>query len=369
MRYDPSEGAPHERLIEPLAEPSVPEPYAPRIRLAIVTMTKRPSNFATWLRYHRTVCGVEHFFLRVEDTPCLENFLLEPPWSELCTVTLAQSTVRDWEAQTQRQMNHCFSAINRARAAGYTHLLHLDDDELLYLPSGADALHAAIARAPAGTADLHALTLEALAPSLECRNPFAECSAFRHCADDYCAYGGGPASRGKSFGVLSCGMLSPHGPHHFRQTADDIDLPERRIGQSLPEWLSEVRRESVSAGPTEVLPPPVAVILHYESCRYERWRDKFTDYARRMRHEGERAIAKARQFTKFYRDSITCCSQMLNRSREYGDAELELLGHFRSEDATDHARQLWCDLGSEGGSEGAGAKTPPPRAIGWLTRT
>ena len=67
--------------------------------------------------------------------------------------------------------------------------------------------------------------------------------------------------------------------------------------------------------PRITLPPPVAVILHYESCRFLRWRDKFSDYAHRLRAEGRSAIKEAVQFTKFYRESIMICTQLLSTQR------------------------------------------------------
>ena len=103
--------------------PAISTPAAGTFKLAIVTMTKRPSNFVTWLTYHKDVVGVQHFYIRVEDTPSLELYLSKPPWSALCTVTAAQSTVRDWSGQTSRQMTHVQRSIRKAVEAGYTHLL------------------------------------------------------------------------------------------------------------------------------------------------------------------------------------------------------------------------------------------------------
>lgn len=296
--------------------------YRP-FKLAIACMTKRPSNFVTWLTYHKEVAGVQHFYLRVEDTPALETFLSKPPWDTLCTVTAAQSTVRDWGGQTRRQMTHVTFSIRKAVAAGYTHLMHLDDDELLYLPHGVNALESSVCHLSPSIADLHALNLEALAPSVNCQNPFAECVAFKHRPNDYCAYGVGPNSRGKSMGALVHPDLRPRGPHHF--------------AASYPAQASQ----------THVLPPQVAVVLHYESCRYERWRDKFTDYARRMSQEGQAAIALARRFTSFYRESISVCSQL--QATRGGDANsdgisrslLGLLGHYGRNDADEAAKAHW----------------------------
>ena len=54
--------------------------YTPAPRIAIVCMTKRPTALSTWLRYHRLVCGIERFYLRVEDTPELAVLLGSAPW-------------------------------------------------------------------------------------------------------------------------------------------------------------------------------------------------------------------------------------------------------------------------------------------------
>jgi hypothetical protein len=292
--------------------------------LAVACMTKHPSNFPTWLLYHRRMVGVEHFFLRVEDTPVLEKFLSTEPWSTFVTVDSAHSTVRDWEGQTNRQCEHVRRSIKAARNAGITHLLHIDDDELLYLPHGFNLLRATILRAPAETADFHCLNLEAMAPSIDCVNPFVECTAFRHCSSDYCAYGGGLRSKGKSIGVVGKAALWPLGPHHFVTDFERSSQDDDQDGGK-------------DRTPREILPCPVAVVLHYESCRFSRWRDKFCDYARRARSEGKLAIKSATSFTRFYRESIATCMQMVT-TRE---ADRVLLGHYSCADAEEAARKFW----------------------------
>ena len=156
--------------------PSVPPPPdgetedLPEIRLAVACMTKRPASFITWLRYHREVLGVAHFFSRLEDSEALARYLERTaPWNSVCTLTQAQQTVREWKAQSVRQVEHVRQSITRARALEMTHLLHIDDDELLYLPSGMGALRAAIKKAPNADqlVEIHCLALEAMAPSCE----------------------------------------------------------------------------------------------------------------------------------------------------------------------------------------------------------
>ena len=331
------------------------------LRLAVIVMTKRPSNFITWLTYHREVIGAMHFFIRIEDTPALAEYLSTPPWNSLCTVTAAESCVRDWKEQSQRQFNHTAASITAAKGLGVTHVLHIDDDELLYLPSGIQPLRAAISHASStnGCVELHALNLEALAPMIQCTNPFAECCAFRHMPDDFDSYGRAELCHGKSIGIVNGPVpLHPYSPHHFKGPGP---VPERLAAPDaiLPRSL--------------MLPPPTAVILHYESCSYRRWRDKFSDYAWRFRHHGRRAIALAASFSPFYRQSIAACARLLGFEAEADALGLRVLppkwptaatgGH----DAEDAARAVWSRSKLEPPEVSASRPVAHMRTLGRLT--
>ena len=76
-----------------------------------------------------------------------------------------------------RQSAHIAAVIPRARAAGYTHILHVDDDKLIYCANGVGALLAEMANAPEGRPDLHMHNVEAVFPSDDCDNPFREARA------------------------------------------------------------------------------------------------------------------------------------------------------------------------------------------------
>ena len=196
------------------AEPST---AAVSVRLAIACMTKQPLGFQTWLEYHRAIIGVARFYIRVEDTPELAQLFATPPWSTLVEATFCEGEdlVRDnGTRQTDRQVEHVGRAIVRAREAGMTHLLHCDDDELLYAPSGVDNLRRELAAADnsqRGASDafqLHALTLEALYPSVldgDDADPFRHAAALRHQPPSYSSYGALPVSTGKA--IVSCLQL------------------------------------------------------------------------------------------------------------------------------------------------------------------
>ena len=266
-----------------------------QLRIGLVCMTKRPIHFETWLAYHADVVGVERFYLRVEDTPELEAMLTSERWAGKVQATFdnsfGSSTRRDYEAQTVRQSEHIEAMIQCAARDGLTHLLHLDDDELFHCPEGLDALRHAVGGASPAILDFHALTIEALVPA-ECGllaasadfDPFRMCQAFRHVPEKYTSYGLVEYCAGKSLGKLRPD-LTTCGPHHFtsstviEQQVYDLEMKLQRRLRSLEESgvafdiQTEVALE-MAARPidherTLVLPPRVAVVLHYESAHCE----------------------------------------------------------------------------------------------------
>ncbi len=315
------------------------------VRIGVVTMTKKPVSFERWLSYHAEALRISHFFLRVEDTPELEPLLTSARWSERVVFTSHTGTVRDWQKQTNRQAEHVGWAIGEARRRGLTHLLHIDDDELLYLPRGLRELQRELARAPRGVFNLHALTLEALAPrdagvehalstdddpnfvaahGVDARwCPFTRCRAFRHRRAAYCAYGSSPVAAGKSFGVLGARGLEFGNPHHF----------------STDPFYSA--KNGYARG-TCVLPAHVAAVLHYESCSYPRWALKFSEYARR---ETEAEREEDDDFEPpgffFYATSVHACRALLEAEEAAKETPSSVVCAKRMRDAADNARHTW----------------------------
>lgn len=163
-----------------------------------------------------------------------------------------------------------------------THLLHLDDDELLFVPHGIGPLHATLRRLPREIGNVHALTLEALVPSLDCQNPFAEARVFRHQPVRYSSYGPAAHNAGKSMGVLRCKRLRCTGPHHFSNTSSQL------VGKDARDATTADELARFDWTGTHVLKPSVAVILHYESCTFARWQLKYTECAQHLRSGGDR---------------------------------------------------------------------------------
>lgn len=206
-------------------------------RLGIVVMTKTPLGFHTWLAHHRRT-GVEHFFVRVENTPELCAALRYAP-----DVTLQDSVgVQSYSSQMERQTRHVIDSIPTSRKMGLTHLLHIDDDELLFCPNGTDWFYSHLCASNASCLRLN--NMEAVYESSTCVDPFQTTTRFRKRPWEFGAY-----ANGKSIGNLSDPELSTEGPHTFTGSIKDLDSH-------------------------------VAVVLHYESACFERWKSKFEAYAR-----------------------------------------------------------------------------------------
>ena len=283
----------------------------PAIRLGVVCMTKKPIHLDSWLSHHANALGVVRFYLRVEDTPELAALLDQPPWSKLVRARfIKKPTARDYGGQTQRQVTFVDDAIEWARADNLTHLLHCDDDELLYAPNGLEALQAVLRNLPPTIFNVHAYTLEALVPRAECDNPFAECVAFKHKPLEYSSYGSASHNAGKSMGVLKSKRLRCQGPHHFMTKGAGYN---NRFGEANEEVPKEDLFDWTG---THVLPPCIAVILHYESCTIDRWQLKFIGYAERLREhnnggdDGARMVKQGFTY-RFYCESLGACRRLL----------------------------------------------------------
>ena len=271
-------------------------------------MTKSPLHFETWLHYHHTVLGVHRFYIRVEDTRCLVTLLQKPPWNELVVATFASGAERDYFEQMDRQNLHIASVIPIARDAGCTHILHIDDDELVYCSAGSDALKDHLRLVPPHKPDLHMQNLEALMPSVHGDDVFRQVRAYRHFPTKYCSY-----TNGKSFARLDAPGLRSHGPHHFR-CATGVAAANSAI--------------------THHIPPYLGCVLHFESCTYGRWRSKFMDLARR---HGDVAEVFAKVPFRFYRESFDACLRILREEsrRPLDTAVLQSAEHA--------ALDLWCE--------------------------
>ena len=127
-------------------------------------------------------------------------------------------------------------------------------------------------------------------------------------------------SAGKSFGLLACGALQPCGPHHFAASAD--------FHTPVSGYMDGTR----------VLPSHVAVVLHYESCSFARWRLKFCEYARRQASKD----AQAPDF-HFYQSSMAACLKVNDAMDADAGSPGSLALRARIEYQLNAARRHWVD--------------------------
>lgn len=243
----------------------VPAVASSIVRIGIVVVTKQPIAFETWLSYHMKLVGVQHFFVSVEDTPELVRLLATDQWKENVTVHASTGDVTSYFTLMERQEKHVNRSVEEARSMGLTHLIHVDDDELVYLPNGRALFERHLSRRRSDDYSyFHMTNLEAVYDRSECVDPFRSVQYFNTTPETFSAY-----TNGKSIGILADGSLRAHGPHAF--TGDALQLPVC-----------------------------VAVVLHYESFCVERWRKKFLAYAT----DSPDACANKKIPFQFYCDSI-----------------------------------------------------------------
>ena len=213
------------------------------VRLGLVTLTQGSRSLGMWLRHHYWHCGVRRVYLQIERGSADLRVLRRAPWTELVQIVpLGQQpvVVRNYAQQMDRQApppNAAFTAFApsastpsrhtqaalmaqamvRGQKDGLSHLMTIDDDELLFCPAGCAALHAALAAAPEPALVLH--NLEALAPAADqlvtdwrargVASFFGRSVAFRHNTSSYAGY-----RHGKAVGALRRG-LKPAGCCRF----------------------------------------------------------------------------------------------------------------------------------------------------------
>ena len=205
------------------------------MKVAIAVTTKNPLFFETWLDHHRRI-GIEHFFIRVEESPDLCETLSKCPD---VTLTADEETCSQHGVEV-RQCSNATYALRESQPMGITHVLHIDDDELLFYPSGFDAFRVHVNDVT--TPNIQISNHEAYAPSIDVVNPFLECCDFE--TNPYCFRAHG---WGKCMGIVGKATYSMN-PHSFY-------------------------------GYFTAVPPEIAIIRHYDSIPYKRWLIKMTRYS------------------------------------------------------------------------------------------
>ena len=234
------------------------------IKIAIVCMTKNPISFEDWLLHHFNNIGVVHIFLRVEDTPELHNIIDDIRWKRKISVSY-DSGERDYIQQMERQKRFVNETITISEKMGHTHIIHIDDDELLYLPRGRDALLKFLNK----TKDtfFKIKNLEAIYDKEECNSPFRNVNKFLVDASEFTSY-----TNGKGMACTKADIICM-GPHDFKLQSN---IHEKAF----------------------VIDDSILIVLHYESPCIAKWKSKFYSYKTRNQDDLSKIPFK------FYREAI-----------------------------------------------------------------
>lgn len=242
-----------------------PRPYA-GLRVAITLMTRKPHQFEWWLRYHISL-GICHVFVHVEDTLDLLPMLASPEFAPYVTVThvsehnpLQSSQNGNYYTLMERQEAQVLRSLEECPRHGIDWLFHIDDDELLHLEVPFAQL---VEEAGPSVSCIVLQNVEAIPQKLGVDCVFAEIELFCLDIHSLLAY-----ANGKSAG--RCGFCTWLGPHRYTGRCVIVDAKK-------------------------------AALLHFESCTYEMWRNKFSKH----RHMEEKKKVDIDKIPfPFYRDSI-----------------------------------------------------------------
>lgn len=111
-------------------EPFIDQLFTSKTNIGIVSMIKSPKNIDIWLKKHRDL-GIRHFYIRLEETPDLEDYLEKQPD---VTLRIGQSTgMNEYEEKQVRQNDWVEESLRMAEhdGKGIDWLIQIDGDELL----------------------------------------------------------------------------------------------------------------------------------------------------------------------------------------------------------------------------------------------
>jgi hypothetical protein len=101
------------------------------IKIGIATCIRKPVDFSLWLKHHRNL-GVSKFYIRVEDTPELEDYLALQP-DVVLEKGASDKNGNNYKTIQTRQVNFVNGCIQRAISKGEVDwIFNIDGDELLH---------------------------------------------------------------------------------------------------------------------------------------------------------------------------------------------------------------------------------------------
>lgn len=240
-------------------------------KVALVTLTKNPEDFAIWLNYHLNTIKVDHIFLRVENTPNIKSLINKYTNVSAIYINDVDHQNEYWSL-IDKQTNFINDCINSCIDKKIDYIHHIDDDELLMLSDKYNTIQDFFKTIDSKYDNIHFKNVEAVF-SRNKKNCF-DTTKFLNCSTGKCK----SYANGKSSGKIS-NNLKPHGPHFFRGTTLNVDIND-------------------------------AVILHFDSCNYNKWFDKFKNLSNINEDELNRIPFP------YYKDSIKLIQKGINKEDE-----------------------------------------------------
>jgi hypothetical protein len=201
--------------------------------VALITLMYKPKNVESWLKLHRSF-GISHFYIRLENTPELIDYLKSQPDVTLM-VADASKDKNHYSSLQDRQTDTMNKVIQMCKEKGITFLIHIDCDEIL---SGNIN---EIMNLPNNVGTFWMQNYEAVYEDIptESDNCFTA-KYYRDCSKEYCA----SYINGKGGCRVSADGVSANGPHRFKSR-----LKETQIN---------------------------IIVQHYESCDFNQYIKKYT---------------------------------------------------------------------------------------------
>jgi hypothetical protein len=198
--------------------------------IGIVSCIKNPKNIETWLGLHRDI-GISRFYIRLEDTPELVEFLQSQP--DVHLVVADSKSADEYADLMGRQSRMVDTSLELAKKDGVAWLIHVDCDEVLEGDLGE------VRNLSDSVGTFWMQNYEAMYDNIpkSSDNCFVG-SKFVDCSKGVCA----SYANGKGGGRV--GVSQANGPHRFKSS------------------LKEVRLGSV-------------IVKHYESCDFDQYIAKY----------------------------------------------------------------------------------------------
>ena len=215
----------------------------PTSKIAIACLMRKPIDLHEWFKHHINI-GISHFFIRVEDSGSLGEYLST---QKNVTVEIGDSdtTGNNYHTLQYRQRDYVNKCIKDCQKMGIEWLFHIDADELL---NGSLAF---LDNLDKGFKCVRLQNAEAVFKENEssCFSAlkFMKCGKGAPCRSYVNGKGGGRIAEG----------VALMGPHHFG-------------------FNGEIHGKSVYEVPFEKLH-----VLHFDSCSFGAWVEKFNHLSKK----------------------------------------------------------------------------------------